>query len=219
MYESLQGSNFEIIAAAQDTGGAAAADKWYEAAKATYTSLIDAPHAISTAYQFINVPMGIWIDERGKVVRPAEPAWTRDNELKVGAKSILTQGESYVAALRDWVAKGDKSVHVLSDEEFARRVKPRTEAEMQADASFKLAVFFHNDGRRELAAKYFAKAQALHPDDWNYHRQDWSFTPDAAGKKWLEKFQALEKPYYAPLEIEKTLKSLRSNQSGWRSSR
>ena len=203
MYESLQGKNFELIAAAQDTGGAAAADKWYEAAKATYTSLIDTQHTISTAYQFINVPMGIWIDERGRVVRPAEPAWTRDNELKIGAKSIVTQGEPYIAALGDWVEKGEQSSYVLPDDEFARRVKPRSDAEMEADASFKLAVWFHNAGQRELAAKYFARAEKLNPDDWNYHRQDWSFTPDEAGKKWMEKFQALDKPYYAPLEIKK----------------
>ncbi len=201
----MKDQNFEIIAAAQDTGGAPAADKWYEAAKATYTSLIDTQHTISTAYQFINVPMGVWIDERGRVVRPAEPAWTRDNELKIGAKSIITQGEPYIAGLRDWVSNGERSSYVLSDEEFARRVKPRSDAEMEADASFKLGVWFHNAGNSELASKYFARAEKLNPDDWNYHRQDWSFTPEQAGKKWLEKFQALDKdkPYYPALDIKK----------------
>lgn len=199
----MKGQNFEIIAAAQDTGGAAAAEQWYAAAKATYTALIDVQHTISTAYHLINVPMGIWIDERGRVVRPAEPAWTRDNELKIGAKSIVTQGAPYIAALKDWVANGERSSYVLGDEEFARRVKPRTDAEMEADASFKLAVWFHNAGKNELAAKYFLRAEKLNPDDWNYHRQDWSFTPNEAGKKWLEKFQALDRPYYAPLDIKK----------------
>ena len=61
---------------------------------------------------------------------------------------------SYVAALRDWVANGDKSDYVLSDEEFARRVKPRSPAEMEAEASFKLAVWFQQAGHAELAAKY-----------------------------------------------------------------
>lgn len=158
-------------------------------------------HSISSAYQFINVPMGIWIDERGRVVRPAEPAWTNDQTLKIGQKSIVTEGTEYVSALRDWVAKGDKSAYVLSDDEFARRVKPRTHAEMEADASFKLAVYFHENGNNELAEKYFAKAQQLNPDDWNYHRQDWSFTPAEAGKKWLEKFNKLDQPYYPKLEI------------------
>lgn len=191
------------MAAAQDTGGEAAAGKWYDRANATYTTLIDANHAVSSAYQFINVPMGIWVDEKGRVVRPAEPAWTSDQVMKITSeKSIRTQGEEYVAALGDWVRNGERSRYALSDEEFARRVKPRTVQEMEADASFKLAVWFHENGDNELAAKYWERAQALNPDDWNYHRQEWSFGTDA-GKKWMEKFQKLDKPYYPALEMKK----------------
>ena len=203
MYEELKDKTFDIVAAAQDTGGEAAAGQWYDKAKATYTTLIDVPHAISTAYQFINVPMGVWIDERGCVVRPAEPAWTTDTTMKIGQKSIVTEGVEYLAALRDWVAHGEKSSYVLSDEEFARRVKPRSAAEREADASFKLGVYFHQNGNQQLAAKYFEHAQKLNPDDWNYHRQEWSFTPEEAGKKWLEKFNGLDQPYYPKLDIDK----------------
>lgn len=198
----MKDQNFEIIAAAQDTGGEQAAGKWYDQAKATYTTLIDAQHAVSSAYQFINVPMGIWVDERGKVVRPAEPAWTKDNKLPIGNKNIVTEGDAYVTGLRDWVAKGQQSVYALSDEEFARRAKPRSAAEMEADASFKLAVYFHENQNNELAEKYWSHAQELNPDDWNYYRQDWSFTPQEAGKRWLEKFQKLDGPYYPKLDIQ-----------------
>jgi hypothetical protein len=44
--------------------------------------------------------------------------------------------------------------------------------------------------------------QTLNPNDWNYHRQDWSFTPREAGAKWMEKFQKLEQPYYPKLELK-----------------
>jgi hypothetical protein len=145
--------------------------------------------------------MGLWIDERVRVVRPAEPAWTTNSTLKIGAKSIVTEGEPYVAALRDWVSKGERSVYALSDAEFARRVQPRTASQMEGEASFKLAVWFHQKGQNELAAKYWRRAQELNPDDWNYHRQEWSFTPQEAGKKWLEKFQKLDEPYYPKLDI------------------
>jgi len=198
----LKGQNFEIIAAAQDTGGEEAAGKWYDRANATYTTLIDVQHAVSSAYQFINVPMGIWVDEKGRVVRPAEPAWTANQTLKIGDKSITTEGLAYVAGLRDWVANGDHSVYALSDEEFARRAKPRSASEMEAEASFKLAVWFHENQNNELAEKYWARAQQLNPEDWNYHRQDWSFTPQEAGKKWLDKFQKLDHSYYPKLEIK-----------------
>lgn len=146
--------------------------------------------------------MGVWIDERGRVVRPAEPAWTANNTLKIGAKSIVTEGEPYIAGIRDWVKNGERSSYFLSDEEFARRVKRRTSAEMEADASFKLAVWFHGAGNNDLAAKYWHRAQQLNPDDWNYHRQEWSFTPDQASKNWLEKFNKLEQPYYPKLDIK-----------------
>ena len=146
--------------------------------------------------------MGIWVDERGRVVRPAEPAWTKNNTLKIGEKSIVTEGEAYIAAIRDWVKNGEHSAYALPDEEFARRAKPRSAGEMEADASFKLAVYFHEAKNNELAEKYWAHAQQLNPDDWNYHRQDWSFTPQEAGKKWLEKFNKLDQPYYPKLEIQ-----------------
>jgi hypothetical protein len=81
-------------------------------------------------------------------------------------------------------------------------VKPRSPADMEADASFKLAVWFQQADNVALAAKYFERAQALNPDDWNYHRQEWSFTPRNAGKKWLERFQKQEQPYYPKLELK-----------------
>jgi hypothetical protein len=187
---------------AQDTGGEAAAGRWYDAAKATYTTLIDPAHAVSSAFQFTNVPTGVWIDERGKVIRPGEPAWTTSRTNMYGGKALVTEGEEYVAAIRDWVARGERSVYALSDAEFSARVKPRSANEMEADASFALGVWFHQAENPALAKKYFEKAQTLNPDDWNYHRQDWSFTPGEAGAKWMEKFQKLEDPYYPKLEIK-----------------
>jgi tetratricopeptide (TPR) repeat protein len=159
-------------------------------------------HTVSSAFQFLNVPMGVWIDERGRVVRPAEPAWTTSRTDTFGGKALVIEGEPYVAALRDWVANGERSAYALSDEEFAARVKPRSPAQMEAEASFKLAVWFEQAGNRERAATYFERAQALNPDDWNYHRQEWSFTPQDAGKKWLEKFRQQEQPYYPKLDLK-----------------
>ena len=187
---------------AQDTGGEAAAGKWYDAAKATYTTLVDAKHAVSSAFQFVNVPTGVWIDERGKVVRPGEPAWTTSRTSEYGGKPLVTEGEEYVAALRDWVANGERSQYALSDVAFTARVKRRSDKEMEADASFALAVWFYQSNDMPSAKKYFEYAQSLNPDDWNYHRQDWSFTPGEAGAKWMEKFQKLDEPYYPKLEMK-----------------
>ena len=146
--------------------------------------------------------MGVWIDEQGRVVRPAEPAWTSSRVDTFGGKPLAIEGDIYVAALRDWVTNGERSASVMTDDEFAVRVKPRSASEMEAEASFKLGVWFQQAGNAALAAKYFERAQALNPDDWNYHRQEWSFTPSEAGKKWLEKFQKTEQPYYPKLAIK-----------------
>ena len=144
----------------------------------------------------------MWIDERGRVVRPAEPAWTSSRTDTFGGKALVIEGAEYVAALRNWVTNGERSPYVLSDAEFARRVKPRSPQETEAEASFKLAVWLQQAGKPALAAQYFERAQQLNPDDWNYHRQEWSFTPEQAGRKWLEKFQKLDTPYYPKIQME-----------------
>jgi len=201
IYTELNGKGFELVAAAQDTGGEAAAGKWYDAAKATYTTLIDTAHVVSSAYQLVNVPAGVWIDEKGRVVRPPETAAPKNQELKIGGKVIRTQGDEYVAALRDWVAKGEASEFAMSDSEYSRRMNGRSAAEQEADASFTLAVALRGRGLEDLARKWWQQAQALNPESWNYHRQDWSFTTDA-GKKWMEKFQKTEGDYYPKLELK-----------------
>jgi len=155
---------------------------------------------VSSAFQFINVPTGVWIDEQGRIVRPGESAWTSDKKDTYGGKELVIHGDAYVAALRDWVTNGEQSAYVMSDDEFAKRVTPRSATEMEAEATFKLAVWFQQNGDRDRAEKYFVRAQQLNPDDWNYHRQDWSFEPNA-GRKWLEKFQKTDKEYY-PLDIK-----------------
>ena len=163
---------------------------------------MDASHSVSSAFHFVNVPTGVWIDERGRIIRPGEPAWTSTRTDTYGGRRLAIEGEAYVSALRDWVTNGERSEYVVSDEDYQRRVTPRSATEMEAEASFKLGVWFQQAGNAALATKYFERAQQLNPDDWNYHRQEWSFTGEA-GRKWLEKFQKLEQPYYPTLELKK----------------
>ena len=196
VYEELSGHNFEIVAAAQDTAGEEVVARWYDRTPLTYTTLVDTAHAVSSAFQFLNVPSGAWIDEEGKVIRPGEPAWTTDRTYKYGEKAVVTQGTEYVAALRDWVRKGPSSRFALDDAEFARRVQPASKTAMEADASFQLGAWFQEKGQGDRATHYFERAQRLNPDDWNYYRQAWSFTPKESGQKWLEKFQQSDEPYY-----------------------
>lgn len=134
-------------------------------------------------------------------MRPPETASPKNQELKIGGKVIRTQGDEYVAALKDWVSKGNKSEFAMSDDEYRRRMKGRSPEEGEAEASFKLAVSLHQKGQPELAQKWWLRAQKLNPESWNYHRQDWSFTTDA-GKRWMDKFQKSTGDYYPPLVLK-----------------
>lgn len=150
----------------------------------------------------INVPSGVWINENGQMVRPVEPASVATRTLTLGDKAITTMGDTYVAALRDWVEKGEASDFAMTPDALRQQLKPRPAQEQEADASFRLGIYFHKIGQPENAEKYWQHAQKLHPDSWNYHRQEWFFTPDEANKKWFSKFVQLgDEPYYPPLEM------------------
>ena len=101
IYEKLKDKNFEIVAVAQDTNGVKDAGQWITAAKPTYTALIDEKHEVSKLYSMVNVPTGVWIDERGKFVRPNEVAFV-DDRFKTFSG---LDSEPYLTALKDWVEK------------------------------------------------------------------------------------------------------------------
>ncbi len=202
VYQELKDKGFEIVSFAEDTGGEAAAGQWFDRGGATYTQIVDENHVVSRLYNMVNVPTGVWIDEEGRIVRPNETAYPKDVSITLGGKKMEVNGSDYVAGLRDWVEKGDKSVYALSPEEVAKRVAPRTSNEEEAEAYFQMGNHFHRSGDAARADTYWAKAQTLRPDSWNYHRQDWSFTPKEAGPNWMKKYLGLgDAPYYAPLEL------------------
>ena len=199
LYEEMAGKNFHIVAAAQDSGGEAVARKFYDKAGATFTSLVDPHHTVSGLYQMVNVPSGVWIDEEGRMVRPPEVAYSHTMQVL----TVKLPGDEYVAALRDWIENGAASKYALSPEEMRKRLAPPDDQLALAEANFKLGVYLHELGDDDAAKGYWAESQKLAPDNWNYHRQAWSFTPKEANKLWFQKVRNLNgKPYYAPLEFE-----------------
>ncbi|MCU1502588.1 MAG: hypothetical protein JWM12_1942 [Ilumatobacteraceae bacterium] len=138
----LHPKGLEIVAVALDTGGAEAARPWIEAAGPDHPSLIDQAHITDELFGFVNVPNGVWIDEEGMLVRPAEPAWPprepasarydeipadtpqRLKEMLGEARKIRTDPAAYVAALRDWVELGAESRYALSPDEVVERSQP-----------------------------------------------------------------------------------------------
>ena len=120
------------IAIAFDSGGNAATEPWIKAAKPTYPCLIDRRHVVAELYDMVNVPTAVWIDERGKIVRPSEPAGVTDAFRKMNRTNfsiptdamaeLQAKRKAYQDALRDWVANGAKSKFALGEAEVLRRM-------------------------------------------------------------------------------------------------
>ena len=204
-YHDLNAKNFEIISIAQDTGGAKDAAPWITAAKPEYTALIDDKHLVTQLYNMVNVPTAVWINEKGMIVRPNEVAYV-DNRYK--AMHGIDAGP-YLDAIRDWVANGDRSQFVMSEQEVKDRLKPPSPERAMADVEFGLAEYLHKNGNSTDAIAHFKEAQRLDPDNWNYKRQAWALS-DAEknyGTTFMKEVQKLNgKPYYAPRKLPEVKK-------------
>ena len=185
---------------AQDTGGAKDAGRWITAAKPEYTALVDDQQIVTQKYGMVNVPTAVWIDERGRIVRPNEVAFI-DDRFKpfTGMDSA-----PYINAIRDWAANGAKSIYVLSEAELRARLTTPGDDRARADAEFALAEYLYKQGKGIDAIPHFKEAQRLDPDNWNYKRQAWALS-DAErdyGTSFTKEVKKLNgKPYYEPRKL------------------
>ena len=153
---------------------------------------------MTSLYNLVNVPSGVWVDEEGHVLRINEGTYSET--ISLGQVSIGT--DEYRPAVRDWVTNGADSPYVWSRDRVVSRIRQRTPSEALADPTFKLGVYFYEQDDESLARIYWERAQDLDPDNWNFHRQDWYLTEGLAGPNYREKRGALgDQPYYAPLEL------------------
>ncbi len=224
LYDELRPRGLEIVTVALDTGGAEIVRPWIEAAKPEHPSLIDQAHVVDELFGIVNVPSGVWIDEKGTIVRPPETAYParpdyQDREIPPHAsprevaqitevKKLRTEAETYLFALRDWVEHGARSRFVLAPEEVLRRSRPRPAEEARAAAHFELGQHLHRLDLREQAVHHFREAYRLQPDNWTYKRQAWNLLPpdqhplDVYGGDWLTDVRKIgAENYYPPLEM------------------
>ncbi len=196
VYQDLAQHDFVLIAAAQDTGGEAVAREWYDKAGASYVTLVDETHAISSLYGLVNVPSAIWIDESGTIRRIDEGTYATTHKMG----EIEFGRTDYAPMVVDWVSRGDASEYVQAAVSLDSWNAVDDDAAL-ADPTFKLGVYFHKQGDDAKANHYWEAAQALDPRSWNYARQDWSFTPEEAGPNFQKKYESMEgKPFYQPIE-------------------
>jgi tetratricopeptide (TPR) repeat protein len=213
------------VTVALDAGGVEAAGPWIDRAKPTHPSLIDSGHVLDELLGIVNVPTGVWIDEHGLIVRPPEPAFpwrprkpTEESlaqlppllvEQMKEAQNIRIEPEPYLAALRDWVARGADSPYALGPEEVLRRSRPRSAERSRAAASFELGQYLHRQGHPDDAVAWFREAHRLQPENWTYKRQAWSLADPLQGpteaydSDFLTELRALgAENFYAPAKLE-----------------
>lgn len=194
-----------IVSIAEDTGGVKDAGPWIAAAKPEYTALIDDKHLVTHLYNMVNVPTAVWINEKGRIVRPNEVAYV-DNRYKA---MHGIDAAPYLDAIRDWVTNGDRSASVMSEQQLQERLKPQSPDRAMADAEFALGEYLYKQGNGPDAIPHFKEAQRLAPDNWNYKRQAWALS-DAErdyGTTFTKEVQKLGgKPYYEPRKLPEAKK-------------
>jgi tetratricopeptide (TPR) repeat protein len=221
----LRPQGVEVVTVALDTGGAEAAGQFIDAAAPEHPSLIDAEHRVDELLGLSNVPMGVWIDEDGILVRPPEtahPGKSMLREMMRGQKipedlppyvlemlaetaKIRVKPERYAEALRDWAANGADSRYALSPEEVVDRSRPRPPELSEAAAHFALGQHLHRAGDVDAARAHFREAHRLDPDNWTYRRQAWSFEDPLQGptehydSDWLSDVKKSGAANYYPL--------------------
>lgn len=195
MYEELRGLGFTVITVAIDKS-ADDARPWIEAAKPTHPSLIDTTHVIADLYNIVNVPTILWIDERGRIVRPNDVAFGTDTFTHITGLRAAT----HLAALRAWV-RGETAV--LPEARVRALQSLPTDDDQRARAEFGLGEWLFNRGRTEAAARHFAKAGELAPHDFTIRRGTMPMRGiDPMGPQFREMLGSWVKagnPYYRPL--------------------
>ena len=157
---------------------------WIEAAAPTHPSLIDSEHRIDELFGISNVPMAVWIDEAGTIVRNAEAAALEaskyaaieiTDDFPEPIKAVLTEmkqlpdvGEAYRAAIVDWAEHGADSRFALGPDEVVRRSQPRPVEHSRAAACFEIGRHLYEQGHGQAAITWWKQAHRLFPDNWTY---------------------------------------------------
>jgi hypothetical protein len=170
---------------------------WIEAASPTHPSLIDSSHVTNELFGFNNVPMAVWIDESGTLVRPAESASIEERDVSaplpeelpdrvkelIGeARKIPDIGAQYRAGVVDWVNKGHESEYALDPAAVVEASHPRNRQHAESAANFELGQYLFTTAGKEAAVPYWRAAHALDPDNWTYKRQAWTLETTPAGE-------------------------------------
>lgn len=172
------------------------AHRYIDAVAPTHPALVDPEQHTVGAFGFVNIPMSVWIDEDGIIVRNAEagsvePSPFRNRPVPEGLPERLTalltevgkmpdDSESYRAAILDWVANGERSPFALSATEVVERSRPRGRAESEAAACFELGERLRRSHGLQAAIPWWRRAHQLDPGNIVFKRQAYTLSTTPA---------------------------------------
>lgn len=213
LYEELVDQRFVVIAVAMDSRRGDPLP-WIDAAKPTYPALIDRDHRLAELYGIVNVPQAVWIDEAGRIVRPAEAAGAYEGFRKMDrttrqvpddvARLTAQAKTTYVEAIRDWVRNGTRSPHALATDQARTHLPALTDEVVTAQALFRLGQALIRRGEVDEGNRRIKEASRLHPDSWCIWRQGAEVTEQglAAQPDFWQRVDALgERRYYARVDM------------------
>jgi AhpC/TSA family protein len=180
LYEELGARGFVVLAVAMDSREGDPMP-WIEAARPTYPTLIDREHRLAELYGIVNVPQAVWIDEAGRIVRPAEPAGAYEGFRKMNratrempedvARRTAEARTTYLDAIRDWVRRGPRSPHALDAARAREHLAAPREDTARAQALFRLGQLLIRRGEPAEGERWIQEASRLHPESWCIWRQ------------------------------------------------
>ena len=195
LYEEMKDKGFMVVTVALDKT-ADDARPWIEAANPTHPSLIDTRHVLAELYNVVNVPTILWIDERGRIVRPNDVAFGADTFRQLTGLDSST----HLNAVRAWVRDGQRAFNPT--EARAQQTLP-TAADQQARAEFGLGQWLWAQGRHQGAERHFIRGGALAPHDFTIRRGTMPMRGiDPMGPQFramLGEWTQAGRPYYRPL--------------------
>lgn len=215
-----------IVTVALDTD-IEAARPFHEAAPPTHPALVDPALSLVDMFGMTNVPFGVWVDETGTIVRPAEVAFaprppstgseqraqmpsnlSAEHQRTIAAMTRATRDpDRYAAAVREWVADGADSPLVLSAGDVITRSRPRPPDAAMAAAEYEIGQHLHRSGHPLDAVVHFQEAHRLDPENWSYPRNAYAIVDrdtmgDPYGTNLLDEVARVgPETFYPELEI------------------
>lgn len=186
---------------------------WIERAAPTHPSLIDTSHQTGHLFGFTNIPMAIWINEDGTIVRNAESASIersplRDAEISdslpepvrmllTEVKNIPDHSEAYRSAIVDWAHRGSESPYALAPDQVIARSRPRDQSTAEATACFEMGQHLASQtpAHMDSAISWWRRAHDLDRSNWTYKRQAWTLATTPEGATENDLFQDADATY------------------------